>query len=149
MECSRMPHAPGTFHQHLRLGKIFFRPVHSQPEGVSLMVVGSEFLAAKLPRVRHLSLSISSAGFYSRVLCGSEAAPWEVLCHHRNEVTGTNSRHTHLDFSVHSYASLGEACNRCGELDGKSRLQDFRPNRALTEYLVGRRKGIGKRIRRI
>src|SRR5262249_60434985 len=49
MEGARVPHAPRAFYQHLRLGQIFFRPVHSKSKGVSLMVVRAELLAAQLP----------------------------------------------------------------------------------------------------
>src|SRR5690242_605503 len=49
MKGSRVSHPPGTLDEDLRLGKVFFSPIHSQSERVALMIVCAEFLAAKLP----------------------------------------------------------------------------------------------------
>src|SRR5262245_19351819 len=56
MEGTGVPHAPSAFDQHLRLGEIFFSPVHSQAKGVALVVVCSELLAAQLPLIACHSL---------------------------------------------------------------------------------------------
>src|SRR5215469_5286968 len=60
MERTRVTHSPRALDQYLRLSKIFFRPVHSQSESVSLVVVCSEFLTAKVSSICHLSSSVSS-----------------------------------------------------------------------------------------
>jgi hypothetical protein len=49
MKRARVPHPPGAFDEHLRLGQVFFRPVHSKTKRVSLMVVRAKCLAAQLP----------------------------------------------------------------------------------------------------
>src|SRR5262245_15923712 len=69
VESARVPHAPRAFYQHLRLGKIFFCPVHSKSKGVSLMVVRAEFLAAQLPLLACHPCSSSSLGFVGQVQC--------------------------------------------------------------------------------
>src|SRR6516162_2732935 len=66
MKRTRMTHSPRALDQYLRLSKIFFRPVHSQSESVSLVVVRSEFLTAKLPSIYHLSFSVSSQPLVAR-----------------------------------------------------------------------------------
>ena len=48
MKRARVTHPPRAFDQYLRFSKILFRPVHSQAERVTLVVVGSEFLTAKV-----------------------------------------------------------------------------------------------------
>src|SRR5215469_3347336 len=96
MEGPRVPHTPGAFDQDLRLTKIFFRPVHSQPESVSLMVVGSEFLTAKLSMICHLfTFLVSSAGFFFSVRPASEASLGRL----RNWVTGTTRVSSLLGFA--------------------------------------------------
>src|SRR5262245_32625487 len=60
MKRAGVSHSPRALNQYLWLTKVFFRPVHSQSEGISLVIVGSEFLTAKLHSICHLSFSVSS-----------------------------------------------------------------------------------------
>jgi len=62
MKRIRVTPFPCAVDQYLRLGKISFRPVHSQSEGGSLVVVRSEFLTAKVASICRRSFSVSSAG---------------------------------------------------------------------------------------
>src|SRR5262249_27714204 len=59
MKCTRVAHPPRALDQYLWLRKIFFRPVHPQSESVSLVVVRSEFLTAKVLSIWHLLFSAS------------------------------------------------------------------------------------------
>src|SRR6516162_9123315 len=45
MKRARVTHSPSALDQYLRLSKILFRPVHSQSESVSLVVVRPETLS--------------------------------------------------------------------------------------------------------
>src|SRR5581483_504318 len=63
MKRAWVTHSPCALNQHLRFGKIFFCPVHSKPESVSLMVVCPELLTAKVLSICHpvhFSLGICS-----------------------------------------------------------------------------------------
>ncbi len=45
VEGARVPHTIGTVNQYLRLGKIFFSPVHPQAKRVSLVIHSAKVLA--------------------------------------------------------------------------------------------------------